>query len=154
MNTKQFIAVLRKVVREEVKQALREQLKDAYKQRIVKPAPKSATSIVEVSEKAVKRLPRFGGPVADILNETLAAMLHNPDINAHEDLQGHQHNTQGEWPSLGTSPMTSQVFAHSEQDGFAHTDLPTTTGDDPTLAFVKDYRAVTARAKQISDSKG
>lgn len=160
MDTKKFVALLRKVIREEVKQALREELQVVKEQKATvvarfksMPPPRPAVS----TQRAAKALPKFGGPVADILNETLQSMVQNPASIIPDDAQPYDAGSQEEWPTMGGSTLTSRMFANDDQDGFGQpaADYPAHAGGgDPTMAFVKDYRAVADRAKQISDSKG
>lgn len=155
MDAKQFVAVLRKIVKEEVRQVVREELRSALvESKKLAPGPtklvQARPPISRTQPSAPKPIKKFGGPVGNILNETMMSMMSNPSA-AIPDPIGEE-----EWPSMGGSTFTTNHLGDPELNGFdpepATPPILHPSGD-PTMAFVRDYSAVVKRAEQISNSR-
>jgi len=156
MKASEFINLMRKVIREEVRTVIREELKSLKPLLMEKSSPKRVgiadhisqpARIPQVKIKQAERTiqePRFTGPLADLLNETYESMIARPQ---EED----------EWPDMNNGPMDSQMFAGMEGSTMGlnsmladESSLPASRGySDPTNAFVKDYSAIMKSADAI-----
>lgn len=150
MKASDFVNLMRKVIREEVRSIVREELKT------IKPLlkeTKSTTmqpaSIPQVKQKPIQKrttpIVSFDGPLGDLLNETAASMMN-------ESYQ------EEEWPDMNGGALTAdhaQMGVQSMASLSALMDddapLPEAGGySDPTRAFMKDYSAVLKAADQHS----
>ena len=150
MKASDFVNLMRKVIREEVRSIVREELKT------IKPLlkeTKSTTmqpaSIPQVKQKPIQKrttpIVSFDGPLGDLLNETATSMMN-------ESYQ------EEEWPDLNGGALTAdhaQMGVQSMASLSALMDddapLPEAGGySDPTRAFMKDYSAVLKAADQHS----
>ena len=150
MKASDFVNLMRKVIREEVRSIVREELKT------IKPLlkeTKSTTmqpaSIPQVKQKPIQKrttpIVSFDGPLGDLLNETATSMMNE---SYHEE----------EWPDMNGGALTAdhaQMGVQSMASLSALMDddapLPEAGGySDPTRAFMKDYSAVLKAADQHS----
>ncbi len=150
MKASDFVNLMRKVIREEVRSIVREELKT------IKPLlkeTKSTTmqpaSIPQVKQKPIQKrttpIVSFDGPLGDLLNETATSMMN-------ESYQ------EEEWPDMNGGALTAdhaQMGVQSMASLSALMDddapLPEAGGySDPTRAFMKDYSAVLKAADQHS----
>ena len=150
MKASDFVNLMRKVIREEVRSIVREELKT------IKPLlkeTKSTTmqpaSIPQVKQKPIQKrttpIVSFDGPLGDLLNETATSMMNEsyqeeewPDMNGGALTADHA--------QMGVQSMTS-LSALMDDDA----PLPEAGGySDPTRAFMKDYSAVLKAADQHS----
>jgi hypothetical protein len=141
MKASDFVNLMRKVIREEVRAIVREELKT------IKPLlkeTKSTTmqpaSIPQVKQKPIQKrttpIVSFDGPLGDLLNETATSMMNE----SYEE----------EWPDMNGGALTADhaqmgVQSMSSLSALMDDDapLPEVSGySDPTRAFMKDYSAV------------
>lgn len=132
MKASKFVEVLRKVIREEVRSVVKEELK------ALKPVIAETKKQVPIKKQAPPKrttpLVTIDGVIGDLLRET-ATSLQNQNI---ED----------EWPDMNGGPLSSQMFAADiNEDGFAQPQQrdPGTyerMNGDPTSMFIKDYSKV------------
>lgn len=143
MNAKNFMLVLRKVIREEVRAAVRQEVKQLLQEqqkvspsRIVKQVPQQ------------KRTPpvMFDGPLSSILNETAESMYSSPQQEEWQDMGGGTF-TADQAQGFGLSALMNQetAVADSVPSHFAGRE------SDPTAAFIKDYSAVMKAADRFSN---
>tara|TARA_R110000868_G_scaffold28036_4_gene105532 strand:+ start:16407 stop:16868 length:462 start_codon:yes stop_codon:yes gene_type:complete len=150
MKASDFVNLMRKVIREEVRSIVREELKT------IKPLlkeTKSTTmqpaSIPQVKQKPIQKrttpIVSFDGPLGDLLNETATSMMN-------------ESYREEEWPDMNGGALTAdhaQMGVQSMASLSALMDddapLPEAGGySDPTRAFMKDYSAVLKAADQHS----
>ena len=150
MKASDFVNLMRKVIREEVRSIVREELKT------IKPLlkeTKSTTmqpaSIPQVKQKPIQKrttpIVSFDGPLGDLLNETATSMMN-------ESYQ------EEEWPDMNGGALTADhaqggVQSMASLSALMDDDapLPEAGGySDPTRAFMKDYSAVLKAADQHS----
>ena len=159
MKAADLVKLMRKVVREEVRSVVQQELteilreglqstiaeiKQPHKNRQVRgvtqpapPPPKRTTPIVT-----------FDGPMGELLNETAMGMMSS----------GYQEEE--EWPDMNGGPMTSAHVPQADPGSLMsmmndEAPLPEVGGfggyGDPTMNFVKDYSAVMKAADAHSN---
>lgn len=121
MKAIDFVKIIRKVIREEVRTVVKEELK-AFKPTIVEAKKKPAP--IQAVQQPVRKTPlvSFDGALADILNETAQSMMSNPEEES--------------WPDMNGGPITSE---------YAQTTRPQSSynfSGDPTDQYVRDYSSV------------
>jgi hypothetical protein len=133
MKGSDFIKVLRKVIREEVRTVVKEELK------AIKPiiAERQVTPVQPRREQPKPKreypLVALNGPLASILKETADSM----------------YNNQEEWPDMNDGPLTTEhAQARSPRQSMVSMDP-----SDPTTAFIKDYSAVMKAADAIQQGR-
>lgn len=137
MKTNEFLNLIRKVVRDEVRTVLREELADINKSQIVE--NKSVKNIVK-DIPVRKEIKSTGNPIADLLQETAA---------------------EGSWRTLlnATSPMAPNFSSmmpninnHQTQtttvEGFLKSATPSNDVSQVQLGDVPDYTALMGKLKE------
>lgn len=139
MNSKSFVSVLRKIIREEVKAAVRQEVKSLLSE--TRQQPRQA----QVARQA-NRIPpvSFDGPLASILNETAQTMY----STSHQE----------EWQDMGGTLTADQaqgfgLAALMNQETSITDSTPSHFAGDPTMAFVKDYSAVMKAADKVAGNR-
>ena len=145
MKASQFASILRKLIHEEVRSAVKEELKPI--KALLSEGRKPIKAIQPQKSNVPKRttpLVTFEGPISQILNETAQNM------NA----------TQEEWPEMNGNMLTSE---HAQNFGATslmsmmdsdNDELPSIGRHaDPTTSFIKDYSAVMKAADQYASGK-
>ena len=136
MKGSEFINLLRKVIREEVRTVVKEELKalkpllmEAEKQKQIVTKKAAITK-----PQRTQPLVQFDGPLKSILEETARSMQ-----------QGSQEE---EWPEMNMGMMTSE-----DAQGFAgNSSMRAVMSGDPTSMFIKDYSQVLKTAEQIASN--
>ena len=138
MKGSEFINLMRKVIREEVRTVVREELKaikpllmEKQQQTVIK---KPTTQIAR--PQRTKPLVQFEGPLKSILEETARSMQSAPS------------EEEEEWPEMNMGMMTSEDVPAS----MGHTSMRAAMSNDPTTAFMKDYSKVLKTAEQIANN--
>ena len=134
MKGSEFINLMRKVIREEVRAVVKEELK-AFKPLLMetekqKPVVKKPAAPITKPHRT-QPLVQFDGPLKSILEETARSMQQAP---------------QEEWSEMGM--MTSEDAPGFTSNG----NLRAAMSGDPTAMFVKDYSAVLKTAEQIANN--
>ena len=129
MKASDFVKILRKVIREEVRTVVQEELK-AFKPVITEVKSKPIQQQPKPQPKRTTPLVTFDGALADILNETAQSMAASP--------------AEEEWPDMNGGLMTSEHAQHSRPQ--ARHDF----SGDPTAAYMKDYSSVMKAADNIA----
>lgn len=137
MKTNEFLNLIRKVVRDEVRTVLREELADISKSQIVE--NKSVKNLVK-DIPVRKEIKSTGNPIADLLQETAA---------------------EGSWRTLlnATSPMAPNfssmmpnINSHQTQtttvEGFLKSATPSNDVSQVQLGDVPDYTALMGKLKE------
>ena len=147
MDSKQFLKVLAKLIREEVRQAVREELRTALVESKVtqprttqKPGLLAQALVSKPRPVAAPPAPRrfqIPGAVGDILNETAMSMMAHHTAPEIEE----------EWSTAEGGSFTQEQAPAMAAPNYNH------PSGDPTMAFVKDYRAVVKSAEAIHNSK-
>ena len=145
MKASQFASVIKKLIHEEVKLAVREELRPikAMLAEIKKPAKQAPMQGAPIPKRTTPVV-TFDGPIGQILNETAQSMN-----NQHEEWPDVNNGafTADQASSFGGTSLMSMMESSPE-------DLPVSNyGSDPTLAFVKDYSAVMKAADQFVGGK-
>lgn len=150
MKGVEFINILRKVVCEEVRSAVKEELRDFFKVR------KKTTESVEgfskttnikkhtkqVSTKPVMKNPMFEGPMGSILAETYASMQ-----NTNNDF-----DTEAEWPEMNMGMLTSNMIPGQPMPISQNNDH-NTSGEINMNSLVRDYSQVLKAAEAKSQMR-
>jgi len=143
MKAIDFVKVLKKVIREEVRQVVKEELK------ALKPLINERQNVVPakkvVKQESVRRnypLVTIDGALGDILNETANSMYANNS------------NEYDEWPDMNGGPMTSEHAGDmGMMDGFSDSrQTYTNMTGDPASMFMKDYSKVLKSAEEKSQN--
>ncbi len=145
MKASQFASILRKLIHEEVRLAVKEELKPIKAMLAEGRKPvKQSTPQRPSTPKRSNPLVSFDGPISQILNETAQSMI----------------NQQEEWPDMNNGTFTAehaQNFGGSSLMSMLDStpeDLPAMGyGADPTAAFIKDYSAVMKAADQHASGR-
>jgi hypothetical protein len=143
MKATDIVKLMRKVVREEVRSVIQQELTEILREGLqstiaeIKQPKRQTRAVTQPAPPPPKRtapIVTFEGPLGDLLNETAAGM-----VNEH---------VEEEWPDMNGGPLTS---AHVPGAGMGDLSslmnddapLPESSGfGDPTMNFVKDYSAV------------
>lgn len=140
MNAKNFMLILRKAIREEVRAAVRQEVKLLLQEQ---KAPNTPRPVKQAPQQRRTLPVVFEGPLANILNETAGTMYNVPQ-------------EQDDWQEMGGG-----TFVAEQAEGFGLSALlnqETSTADptpshfagDPTMAFVKDYSDIMSAADKHS----
>jgi len=153
MKASQFVELLRKVIREEVRTVVKEELKP-LKSLLAERQSVGAAPIKKPSQPTQKFInnvrtappkPAFSGPLSSILNETAASMFNTNDSETEE------------WPDMNNGILTADDAPMSMMSMFNdNDDLPSSgpmdMSGDPTRAFMKDYSTVLSKANELSQN--
>lgn len=142
MKATEFVNLIRKVIREEVRVIVKEELK-AFKPVIVeskgttvqKGLPPLQTKIQMPARKT--NIPTFEGALASILNETAQSMMEAPQAAEYD-----------EWPEMGAGPMTMNDVPAGMDSAISR---QAAMSGDPTAAFMKDYSSTLKKAESIAN---
>jgi hypothetical protein len=146
MKASQFVEILRKVIREEVRSVVKEELK-SLKPLLKESKPVVAPKPVVQQRPAPKRtqpLVTIEGALGDILRETA------------ESMRGQ--NVEDDWIDMNGGPMTTadvNTFAMNSftpQEESRPVQPKFNFSGDPTMAFVKDYSKVLKQADQLAQN--
>lgn len=134
MKGSDFIKILRKVIQEEVRTVVKEELK-AFAKPVIQERRSTAPqpSIQKAKPKRDYPLVSANSPLASILKETADSM----------------YNEQVEWPDMNDGPLTSE---HAQARG-SRQSMVSMDHNDPTTAFIKDYSAVMKAADAIQQGR-
>ncbi len=138
MKTKEFIQSLRKLIREEVRAAVRDELSGIINESIKAQKPKQQSQPQQQYKKPSNSNFNTGNATLDeILAETIVPRgfggESGPAVSDYTDM----HFTTNDVPQSLSTIVSDE-------------DLPITTGySDPTMMFVKDYSAIMNKANQI-----
>jgi len=143
MGMKNFILSLRKIIREEVRAAVRQEVKQLLQEQRTSNVPRPAKQVV-----SQKRTPQvmFDGPLASILNETAQAMSNN-------------HVEQDDWQDMNGGALTADqaegfgLASLMNRQEVAEPAVGSRFSGDPTMAFVKDYTAVMNAADKFANKQ-
>jgi len=138
MNAKNFMLTLRKVIREEVRAAVRQEVKQLLESNQKAPLTKTTKQVPNQKRHSPVL---FDGPLSSILNETAESMYSAQNQEEWQDMS--ETLTADKAQGFGLSALMNQ---NTSVDNFTPSNL---TGD-PTSAFVKDYSAVMKAADKFS----
>lgn len=141
MKGSEFINLMRKVIREEVRAVVKDEL--SYMKTLINEIktkqPETKAPALQQKRQAppVRRsqpIVQLDGVLGDILNETAQGMLN--------ESMGYEDET-AEWPSMGDMMTSDDIPAMSHMMPQAQAPTQHNRFDpDPTSAFIKDYSAV------------
>lgn len=142
MKASDFIKILRKVVRDEVRTIVKEEIK-ALKPLLTesKPVIKAKPQQPIAQPKRSSPLVALDGPLGEILRETAMSMQSTPEPAE-------------EWPEMNQGTYTSDMLgADINEDGFIEQPRSNVgnyerMNGDPTAAFMRDYSKVMKAADQ------
>lgn len=143
MKATDFVNLLRKVIREEVRTVVKEELKknnSVLKEVTASQRPRPSAQPAPAPPKRTQPIVTFDGPLGDLLNETAQGMYSAPQDE--------------EWPDMMQTMTSDMVPGAGLSQMLGDEDLPADTGmygSDPTLGFVKNYSAVMKAADQYSN---
>lgn len=138
MNTKEFVKVLRAVIREEVRTAVRQELKEVLSGNRTQTKP-----AIQQPKKPIKNI--TGNPVLDqVLNETKLTSDFRQSADVGYDDFGTFTSNVVQAPQMPTSMMDLDLDESYESP------LPEM---NPSMPFIKDYSQLMKRADQISAQK-
>ena len=141
MKGSEFIQILRKVIREEVRTVVKEELK-AFKPVIVEnkskvtkfEAPQRPVAQAPKPKRVIPTMPTINGALGDILNETAQSMYNNPE--------------EEEWPDMNGGPVTMDSMPGMMGMQSANVGRAEAMNGDPTAAFMKDYSGLMKSADE------
>lgn len=141
MKGSEFINIMRKVIREEVRAVVKDEL--SYMKTLINEIktkqPETKAPALQQKRQAppVKRsqpIVQLDGMLGDILNETAQSMLN--------ESAGYDSET-ADWPSMGDMMTSDDIPAISHMMPQSQPQIQQNRFDpDPTAAFIKDYSAV------------
>jgi hypothetical protein len=157
MNSKDFIQALRKVIREEVQSAVRNEFKKLnegmiYETRKPRPVPASYTQTYKPKSTTKKQY--SNNPLLnDLLNDTAFIPSEGPAVMLEEQIN---YNDYDEWPTMGTRmPVQRQAPAVLTDVNGSRVNVQqlaqTEAGAAVVNALTKDYSAL---MKAIDKKKG
>lgn len=151
MKATEFIDLMRKVIREEVRSIVKEELKPLklmVESRYVSTSPKTEVvqqrTVQPVKKKAVPpHIKGIKGPLADILAETYMAMQQEESYD----------DPEAEWPSMDET-FTSKHVPPSfiAQQPISQNQVRAAMTGDPTQALIKDYSSILKKADAIANN--
>lgn len=156
MNSKDFIQVLRKVIREEVQVAVRGEL-DKFSSVITESKTKPVAQPVKYTEQykpkpqPQKKQFTSNPTLNDLLNDTVGFKGEGPQVYLEESID---YNDRSEWPTMNMSRMPQAPPVLTDVDGrrFDVDQLASTeAGAAVVNALTKDYSAL---MKAIDKKKG
>jgi hypothetical protein len=160
MNSKDFIQVLRKVIREEVQVAVRGEL-DKFSSVITenksKPVAQPAKYTEQYRPKPQPQKKQFTSnpTLNDLLNDTVGFKGEGPQVYLDESVNYIDYNDQSEWPTMnmgGKIPQAPAVLTDIDGRRIDTAQLSTTAeGAAVVNALTKDYSAL---MKAIDKKKG
>jgi hypothetical protein len=157
MKGTEFINLMRKVIREEVRAVVKEELK-SFKPVIVESKQQSVTKLEAPKRKVVqpeplikRQEPVFKGPLADILQETYAAMKNEPPVD----------DPEAAWPDMNGGVVTmdnmpggmGMSMAAMMDDDFGSRLNNQPTQQTTTQPLMRDYSAILRKADDIANNK-
>lgn len=141
MKGSEFINLMRKVIREEVRAVVKDEM--SYMKTLIKEIktqqPETRVPATQQKRQAppIRRsqpIVQLDGVLGDILNETANSML-NESVGYEEET--------AEWPSMGDMMTSDDVPAMSHMiPGSQAAPQYSRFDSDPTAAFIKDYSGV------------
>lgn len=141
MNSKDFIVALRKVIREEVQAAVRNEFKQINEQTVRQPQQPSYTESYKPKPVAKKQFTN-NSMLNDLLNETAGFSAEGPMVD---------YNDFNEWPTMGNYGMTARqpqfTIPSTDLEGRPVTNVP----EEVVHNLTKDYSAL---MKAIDKKKG
>ena len=151
MKATQFIDLMRKAVREEVRAIIKEELKPLkimVESRHVS-TPKTTTPAKQQSIQQPKKkvlppqIKGIKGPLADILTETYLAMQQEAPYD----------DPEAEWPSMdGTFASEHVPPSFGVQPTIQPSQVRAAMTGDPTQTFMKDYSSLLKKADAIANN--
>ncbi len=158
MKGTEFINLMRKVIREEVRAVVKEELK-SFKPVIVESKQQSVTKLEAPKRKAVqpeplikRQTPVFKGPLADILQETYTAMQNEPPV---EDPEAAWPDMNGGVVTMDNMPggMGMSMAAMMDDDFGSKLNPPSSNTPTNTPPLIRDYSALLRKADDIANNK-
>lgn len=149
MKASQFVDLLRKVIREEVRSVVKEELKSikpliAERKAVTQPKPQPQRQRPQAPARTAP-IVSFDGPLGDLLNETAQQMYSQPAEEEWPDMNGGAFTAED-------APMMGLGSLLDDEDGFAQPQAARTPtrnfSGDPTAAFMKDYSGVMRSADE------
>jgi len=143
MKGSEFIQILRKVIREEVRTVVKEELK-AFKPVIVENKSKVTKfeapqrPVVQAPRRTMPTMPTINGALGDILNETAQSMYNNQEDE--------------EWPDMNGGPVTMESMPAMMSMQPANVGRAEAMNGDPTAAFMKDYSGLMKSADELAQN--
>lgn len=157
MNSKDFIQVLRKVIREEVQSAVRKELSNltSLNEEKAPVRPSNYTSTVQRPTLKPKRQYVSNPMLNDILNETAGFTSEGPAVYLEESVNDINYNDMSEWPTMSNRRMPAPaptVLTDVNGNRVSANQLAQTEAGAAVInAVTKDYSAL---MKAIDKKKG
>jgi hypothetical protein len=133
MKASQFVELLRKVIREEVRSVVKEELK-AIKPIISETKKSTPPSSQQPVKKRTTPIVTMDGAIGDLLRETADSMHNNP------------------WPDMNDGPLTSDQAPSFGLANLVSEQPQPNFSNDPTTAFIKDYSSILKKAEQHAEN--
>ncbi len=158
MKASDFAQILRKLIKEEVRSVIREELKSALTPVLLEQKKMKGQAITNrTTANAPMPLPKqkpskdFGitmnGPLGDILRET-ANDLRSGKSAPIQEAAGN------DWSSMGHFDASDAMnFGHMQEDTDYDMGMSAQFSNDPTAAFIKDYSGVLNSSYEKSGMK-
>lgn len=156
MKASDFAQILRKLIKEEVRSVIREELKSALTPVLLEQKRLKSTTQTTQNRQPMplpKQKPQkdFGitmsGPLGDILRET-ANDLRNGNSTPIQEAAGN------DWSNMGHFDASDAMnFGHTQEDSDYDMGMSAQFSNDPTAAFIKDYSGVLNSSYEKSGMK-
>ncbi len=149
MKATEFVNIMRKVIREEVRSIIKEELKPLKLMVEGKTATTQINTVTKQAPQPVKKkvvppqIKGIKGPLADILAETYMAMQQEAP---YED-------PEAEWPSMDEMFTSKHVPpSFMPQQTISQNEVRAAMTGDPTQALMKDYSSLLKKADAIANN--
>lgn len=151
MKATEFINLMRKAIREEVRSIIKEELKpiklmveSKYVSTVKEEVPRKQTLMAPSKKKTtMPQIKGINGPLADILAETYMAMQQEEPYN----------DPEAEWPNMDEMFTSNHVPpSFTSQQPISQNQVRAAMTGDPTQAFMKDYSSILKKADAIANN--
>jgi hypothetical protein len=151
MKASEFIDLMRKAVREEVRSIIKEELKplklmvESKHTNTPKPAAPTKQQPLQQTKKKIipPQIKGIKGPLADILAETYMAMQQEAPYD----------DPEVEWPNMDEMFTSKHVPpSFTAQQPIQQNQVRAAMTGDPTQAFMKDYSSLLKKADAIANN--
>lgn len=149
MKAIEFVNLMRKVIREEVRAIVKEELKPLQLMVESKSIQRPANNLKQQAQQPIKKkivppqIKGIKGPLADILAETYMAMQQEAP---YED-------PEAEWPNMDEMFISKHVPpSFGPQQPISQNEVRAAITGDPTQALIKDYSSILKKADAIANN--
>ena len=154
MNTKNFVKIIKKVVKDEMRSVIKEELTEILREGLKSTITEASTSEITTNHK-IPTTPKparqladsvqLEGPLGDILRETAESLQNGTAEPIREDQNG-------AYPDMASTFQAGDAEGFGVARGSTHTQADYGASSDPTDMFVKDYSKVLQKSIDINQN--